>query len=49
VLNAAAALVVAGRARRLEEGAVLARWSVDSGAAARRLEALVRATNEAAP
>lgn len=49
VLNAAAALVVAGRARRLEEAAVLARWSIDSGAAARRLEALVRATNEAAP
>jgi anthranilate phosphoribosyltransferase len=48
-LNAAAALVVAGRARRLEEGAVLARWSIDSGSAAARLEALVRATNEARP
>ncbi len=47
VLNAAAALVVAGRVRRLEEAAVLARWSIDSGAAAARLEALVRATNEA--
>ena len=48
VLNAAAALVVAGRAWRLEEGAALARWSIDSGEAARRLEALVRATNEVA-
>ena len=47
VLNAAAALLVAGRVRHLEEGAVLARWSIDSGGAARRLEALVRATNEA--
>ena len=45
-LSAAAALVVAGRVRRLEEGATLARWSIDSGSAAARLEALVRATNE---
>jgi len=49
VLNAAAALVVAGRVRRLEEGAVLARWSIDSGSAASRLDALVRATNEGRP
>jgi anthranilate phosphoribosyltransferase len=49
VLNAAAALLVAGRVRRLDEGAMLARWSVDSGSAAARLEALVRATNEARP
>ncbi len=46
VLNAAAALVVAGEAPRLEQGAALARRSIDSGAAASRLEALVRATNE---
>ena len=46
VLNAAAALVVAGKAETLRRGAELARGSLDSGAAAARLEALVRATNE---
>ncbi len=45
VLNAAAALVVAGRADGLARGADLARRALDSGAAAARLEALVRATN----
>ncbi len=45
VLNAAAALIVAGKAQGLEHGAKLARLSIDSGAAASRLEALVRATN----
>ncbi len=45
VLNAAAALVVAGKAEGLEHGAGLARRSIDSGAAAARLDALVRATN----
>ncbi len=45
VLNAAAALVVADRAGDLGRGAELARRSIDSGAAAGRLEALVRATN----
>ena len=49
VLNAAAALVVAGRAPRLERAAALARRSIDSGSAAARLEALVRATNEVRP
>ncbi len=45
VLNAAAALVVADRADGLAHGADLARRALDSGAAAARLEALVRATN----
>ena len=47
LLNAAAALWVAGAARGLEEGLSLAVQSIDSGAAATRLESLVRATNEA--
>lgn len=45
VLNAAAALIIAGKAGALAEGAALARRSIDSGAAAARLEALVRVTN----
>lgn len=45
VLNAAAALVVANRATGLGQGAELARQSIDSGAAASRLEALVRSSN----
>ncbi len=45
LLNAGAALVVAGRADSLAHGAELARCSIDSGAAAGRLDALVRATN----
>ena len=45
VLNAAAALVVAGRAGDLAAGAALACGSIDSGSAASRLAALVRATN----
>ena len=45
VLNAAAALIVAGKADRLAHGAELARSSIDSGVAAAQLEALVRATN----
>ena len=44
VLNAGAALVVAEAARDLREGLVLARRSIDSGAAAARLDALVRAS-----
>jgi anthranilate phosphoribosyltransferase len=43
-LNAAAALVVAEAARDLAEGLSLARRSIDSGAAAARLDALVRAS-----
>ncbi|MGP8095433.1 MAG: anthranilate phosphoribosyltransferase, partial [Candidatus Sulfotelmatobacter sp.] len=42
VLNAAAALVAAGRAERLAEAIPIALQSIDSGAAARKLEKLVR-------
>ena len=48
VLNAAAALVVADKAHGLQHGADLARQSLDTGAAASRLQALVRATNKVA-
>ena len=44
VLNAAAALFVAGAAAELGAGIELARQSIDSGAAAARLEQLIRAT-----
>jgi anthranilate phosphoribosyltransferase len=44
-LNAAAALVIAGRASDLTEGATLAAESLDSGAARRALEALARVTS----
>jgi anthranilate phosphoribosyltransferase len=46
LLNAAAALVVAGCATSLEEGMAMARASIDSGAAARTLETLVRISKE---
>ena len=45
LLNAAAALIVAGRATTLPEGVTLARNSIDSGAARAKLAALVKATN----
>jgi anthranilate phosphoribosyltransferase len=45
VLNAAAGLVVAGRAQTLDEGARQAEQAIDSGAAAKTLAALVLATN----
>ena len=48
VLNAAAALVVADKAHGLQHGADLARQSLDTGTAASRLQALVRATNKVA-
>jgi anthranilate phosphoribosyltransferase len=41
LINAAAALVVGARARDLKEGVAMALQSVDSGAAARKLSALV--------
>jgi anthranilate phosphoribosyltransferase len=47
LLNAAAALWVAGAASGLAEGLVVARESIDSGAAGARLASLVRATAEA--
>ncbi|GLK81086.1 anthranilate phosphoribosyltransferase [Methylopila turkensis] len=45
VLNAAATLIVAGRAKTLAEGAALAAGALDSGAAYSRLDALVRVSN----
>jgi anthranilate phosphoribosyltransferase len=45
LLNAAAALVVAGKAERLQDAVAIAENSVDSGAALKKLEALVRFTN----
>jgi anthranilate phosphoribosyltransferase len=45
LLNAAAALVAAGRADRLADALPLASESVDSGAAANKLQALMRFTN----
>ncbi|MEM1066136.1 MAG: anthranilate phosphoribosyltransferase [Pseudomonadota bacterium] len=44
LLNAAAALKIAGKAENLLEGAELARESIDSGAAKRAVEALARVT-----
>jgi anthranilate phosphoribosyltransferase len=45
LLNAAAALVVAGRAKDLKEGLTLGLRSIDSGAAAERLKRLVAVSN----
>lgn len=45
LLNAAAALVVAGKATNLAEGAVLGATSLDQGRARRALEDLVRVSN----
>jgi len=45
LLNAAAALVAAGRTESLESGIELAADSIDSGAAMKKLEALVRYTS----
>jgi anthranilate synthase/phosphoribosyltransferase len=46
LLNAAATLVVAGKAAALEEGLGLAAESLDSGKALEKLEGLIRITNE---
>ncbi|MEX1233784.1 MAG: anthranilate phosphoribosyltransferase [Roseovarius sp.] len=46
LLNAAAALVVAGHAADLSEGAAQAAASIDSGAALKRLELLAKITSE---
>jgi anthranilate phosphoribosyltransferase len=48
LLNAAAALIVAGRARDLREGVDQGAQSIDSGAAKRALERLIAITNAAA-
>src|SRR6266403_5896308 len=45
LLNAAAALIVAGRAKNLKEGVVLGTKSLDSGAAAARLKHLIAVSN----
>jgi len=45
IINAAAAIVAAGRAANFREGAQLAAASVDSGAASKKLAALVEFTN----
>jgi anthranilate phosphoribosyltransferase len=49
VLNAAAALVVAGRAQDLRTGATQAASAIDRGRAKRALDALVRISNRTAP
>jgi anthranilate phosphoribosyltransferase len=49
VLNAAAALIVAGRAPDLRDGAAQAAKAIDSGAAKRVLERLIAITNETVP
>jgi len=45
LLNAAAALVVAGRAKSLKEGVALGTQSIDSGAALARLKHLIAVSN----
>jgi anthranilate phosphoribosyltransferase len=45
LLNAAAALIVAGRAKSLKEGVRLGTQSIDTGAAAARLKHLVAVSN----
>jgi anthranilate phosphoribosyltransferase len=45
LLNAAAALVVVGRARDLKEGVALGTQSIDSCAAAARLKRLIAVSN----
>jgi anthranilate phosphoribosyltransferase len=45
VLNAAAALIVAGKAKDLKDGAMIAAKSLDSGEAEGRLEKLIKVSN----
>jgi anthranilate phosphoribosyltransferase len=47
MFNAAAALVVAGRAKDLSDGMALARTSIDSGEAEGRLDRLIAVSNDA--
>jgi len=49
LMNAGAALLVAGKAASLKEGASLAARSIDGGAARGVLDALVRISNEPVP
>ena len=46
VLNAAAALIVSGKAAGLEDGVKRAETAIDTGSAARALDRLVAVTNE---
>ena len=45
VLNAAAALIVAGKAKALKDGVALAEKSIDSGEAEGRLDRLIMISN----
>ena len=45
LLNAAAALIVAGRAKDMKEGVAIGQKSLDSGAAAARLKRLIAVSN----
>src|SRR6185312_9118007 len=45
LLNAAAALIVAGKAKSLADGVALSAQSIDSGAAAARLKHLIAVSN----
>ena len=49
MLNAGAAIFVAGRSDTLEDGVRAAEAAVDSGAAAKALDALIALTEELAP
>jgi anthranilate phosphoribosyltransferase len=49
VLNAGAAIYVAGRAETVEEGVRAAEAAIDDGGAARALDSLVRVTGKLAP
>ncbi len=46
LLNAAAALIVAGKARNLKEGVAIGTQSLDSRAAASRLKHLIAVSND---
>jgi anthranilate phosphoribosyltransferase len=45
IMNAAAALIVAGKARLITEGVNIARESIDSGRALKALDTLVTVSN----
>ena len=47
-MNAGAAVYVGGRAQTIQEGCILAAYSIDSGAALAKLDALIEATRGAA-
>jgi anthranilate phosphoribosyltransferase len=49
LLNAAAALLVAGKAQSLRDGVALAAEAIDSGRAARVLEALITLSHDKVP